>query len=65
MNKVKQRPVRHDLAEQPTTTELTAAIGKLKNGRAGGASRILPEMVKAGCSEDDFLDVMMDLVQTS
>ena len=46
-------------------TELTAAIGKLKNGKAGDASGILPEMVKAGCSEEDFLDMMMDLVQTS
>ena len=48
-----------------TMTELTAAIGKLKNGKAGGASGILPEMIKAGCSEDDFLDMMMDLVETS
>ena len=34
---MRQRPIRHDLAEQPTTSELTTAVGKLKNGEAGGA----------------------------
>ena len=43
--------------------ELTKAIGKLKNGKAGGASGILPEMVKAACCEDDFLELLLDLVQ--
>ena len=62
---MRQRPVRHDLAEPPTMDELTMAIGKLNNGKAGGDSGILPEMVKAGCSEDVFLDMMLDLVRTS
>ena len=47
IKKTRQRPVRHQLAEVPTMDELTKAIGKLKNGKAGGASGILPEMVKA------------------
>ena len=37
-------PVRHQLAEVPSMDELTNAIGKLKNGKAGGESGILPEM---------------------
>ena len=38
--RARQRPVRHHLTEAPTMDELTDAIGKLKNGKAGGASRI-------------------------
>ena len=58
---MRQRPVRHGLAEDPTMDELTSAIGKLKNGKAGGES----VMVKAGCGEDTFLEKMLNLVQTS
>ena len=65
IRKVSQRPVRHHLAEVPTMDELTDAIGKLKNGKARGASGILPEMVKAACCEDDFLERLLDLVQTT
>ena len=57
--------MRHDLAELPTMDELISAIVKLKNGKAGGATRVLPEMVKAGCSEVEFLEKMLSLVQTS
>ena len=63
--RARHRPVRHHLAEAPTMEELTDAIGKLKNGKAGGASGILPEMVKAACSEEEFLDLLLDLVQTA
>ena len=65
IEKARQRPVRHQLAEVPTMDELTDAIGKLKNGKAGGASGILPEMVKAACCEDDFLELLLDLVQAT
>ena len=65
IKKARQRPVRHQLAEAPTMDELTDAIGKLKNGKAGGASGILPEMVKAACCEDDFLELLLDLVQAT
>ena len=64
LEKVCQRPVRHDLAELPTMDELTSAVGKLKNAKAGGESGILPEMVKAGFSEDTFSEKMLNLVQT-
>ena len=51
--KVKQRPLHPEIAELPSKEE---AVGKLKNAKAG---RILPEMVKVACCEDDFL---LDLV---
>ncbi len=55
LEKVKQRPVRQDLSEKPSMTELVAALKKLKNGKAGGSSCILPEMVKAGGGRAQFL----------
>ena len=61
--KARQRPIRHQLAEMPNMDELTSAIGRLKNGKAGGLSGILPEMVKAACCGEDFLDLLLDLVQ--
>ena len=45
MEKVRQRPLRSDLAQKPSLRELTKALGKLKNRKAGGSSNILPEMV--------------------
>ena len=65
VEKARQRPVRHQLAEVPTMDKLTDAIGKLKNGKAGGASGILPEMVKAACCENDFLELLLNLLQAT
>ena len=45
--------------------ELIDADGKLKNGKAGGSSGIVPEMVKAACCESDFLELLLNLVQTT
>lgn len=40
------------------------AIAKLKNGKAGGGnSKILPEMVKIAWYEDEFADLLLELVQ--
>ena len=62
--KARQRPIRHQLAEMLNMDRLTGAIGRLKNGKAGGLSGILPEMViKAACCEEDFLELLLDLVQ--
>ena len=36
---------------------------ELKNGKAGGESGILPEMVKMACSEDEFVNRLLELVQ--
>ena len=34
----------------------------LKSGKAGGSSGILPEMLKAASCEEEFLDLLLDLV---
>ena len=64
IERVKQRPVRMQMAELPTRTreELEEAIGKLKNGKAGGKSNILPEMIRAACCEEEFLEMLLELV---
>ena len=57
-----QHPVQEDLAEPPTEEEIMQAIGRLKCGRAGGKSGILPEMVK-GCG-GEMMDHIIDLFAT-
>ena len=42
--------------------EVWIAVGKLRNGKAGGASDILPEMMNAACYEDKFVSWLMELV---
>ena len=64
LEKVRQRPVRPELAEKPTLGELTKALKKLKNGKAGGNSNIFPEMIKAACCKEDFLAMLLDLIHT-
>ena len=59
INKARQRPVKHHLADVPSMEELIEAVNKLKNGKAGGASGILPEMIKAACCESDFLELLL------
>ena len=49
------------MAEPPSKEELVEAVGKLKSGKAGGSSGILPEMVKAACCREEFLDLLLDL----
>ena len=52
------------MSEVPSREELVRAIGKLRSGKAGGASGILPETVKVASCEVDFLSVLLDLVHT-
>ena len=65
MEQVRQRPLRAHLERKPSKRELERALGKLKNGKAGGRSNILPEMLKAACEEEDFLDLLLVLVHTA
>ena len=60
---VRQRPVRVDLTEPPSEEELERAIGKLRSGKAGGESGILPEMVKAVCYEKAFMSSLLKLTE--
>ena len=49
------------MADLPTMEELIKAVGRLKTGKAGGSSGILPEMVKAACSDSDFLELLLSM----
>ena len=62
MGRVRQRPIRPEMEELPSITELCDAIGKLRNGKAAGESGILPEMVKAACSQGEILNKLLELV---
>ena len=64
LRKVGQRPIRPQMDDLPTMEELEQAVGKLRSGKAGGGSGILPEMVKSACCDSDFLDLLLDLVCT-
>ena len=52
----RQRPMRPQLAEIPSMEELVGAVGKLKNGKAGGGSEIWPEMLKVACQNPGLID---------
>ena len=43
--------------------EVTRVLGKLKNGKAPGSSRILPEMLKVGRKDTNFEEMVWDLVK--
>ena len=62
LDKIRQRPVRPEMAETPSE-ELLSALGKLKNGKASGETGVLPEMLKAACFKDGFLDMLLELVR--
>ena len=64
LEKVRQRPIRSRMAELPTMEELILAVGRIKPGKAGGSSGILPEMLKASCCDEEFRDLLLNLVQT-
>ena len=61
--KVRQRLPRPEMAEVPSEEELMSAVGKMRNGKAGGESGILSEMVKAACCDEEFLSKLLELVK--
>ena len=63
LRKVRQRPPRPEMAEVPSEEELLSAVGKMRNGKAGGESGVLPEMVKAACCDEEFLSKLLELVK--
>ena len=65
LGKVKQRPVEMDMADPPSMEELMQAVKKIKAGKAGGKSGILPEMLKASCCKARFRHILLDLVQSA
>ena len=67
IGQTKQHPLRPQLAVVPSKEELEGAIRMMRNGKAGGNSGILPEMhimLKVACSDDDLLNLLLDLVHT-
>ena len=62
MDRVRQREVNADQANTPSLLEVTRALGQLKNGKAAG---ILPEMLKAGRKNTEFVGMIMDLVRST
>ena len=57
-----QCPIRRELGDPPTEEEVVTALYKMKVGKAGGKTGILPEMVKS-CG-GLLLEYLMDLFQT-
>ena len=62
ITKLQQRPVKEELANPPSRQEIWEAVGKMKNGKAGGESGILPEMLKAICDEKEILEMLLSLI---
>ena len=65
LGKVRQRPLRPKLADLLTLDEMMDAVTKMKNGKTGGSSEILPEMVKVACQDPDFENVLLKLIHTT
>ena len=63
LSKVRQRPLRPAMAEPPSEEEVHSALGKMKSGKAGGETGILPEMLKAACCEEEFMEWLLELVK--
>ena len=62
MDAVEEYPTRSKLVDPPTAEEVAEAMGKLKEGKAGGKNGILPEMVR-GCGET-IMDYTLDMFHT-
>ena len=58
---MKQRPVAVELESPPCKLEIVGALGKLRNGKASGASNILSEMLKAGKDNKLLVQMIQDL----
>ena len=52
------------MADLPTMDELLYAVSKLKSGKAGGSSGVLPEMLKASCCDAEFRLHLLDLLHS-
>ena len=63
LDKVRQTPVRTELAEEPSIGEVVWAVKKLKLGKAGGNMEILAEMIRAGCGSEVFSLHLVDLIK--
>lgn len=62
LEKVWQKPTRTDLTDKPLQDKLASALLKQKNGKCDDSSGILPEMVKASCRSDIFVNKLIHTV---
>ena len=44
--------------------ELTKELGKLINGKTAGSSNILPEVIQTAGSNEEFKELLLDLIYT-
>ena len=51
------------MAGSPSEEELEMALEKLKSGKAGKESGILPEMLNAACEGKELLGLLIELVE--
>lgn len=58
---VQHRMTNSHFGKPPSCTDVKEALGKLKSGKAGGCSDILPEMLKVGWYSAEFLNMLTDL----
>ena len=63
LEQVRQRRERPEMADPPTEEEVVQALGKLRSGKAAGESGILPEMVKAACCGEEFMERLVEMVK--
>ena len=59
---VKEREVCTSLGDLPSSEDVDIALLQLKNRKAVGKSRMLPEMLKVGRTNPDFVAMLTDLV---
>ena len=52
------------MADPPTMEEMRHAVSKLRSGKAGGSSGILPAMLRASCCDDEFSQILLDLMHS-
>ena len=64
VHNIRQRCVDGSLGQVPTLQEVAEAVSKLKNGKAPGSSNILPEMLKVGCKDEEFINMIVDLLSS-
>ena len=64
VHNIRHRCVDGSLGQVPTLQEVAGAVSKLKNVKAPGSSNILPEMLKVGCKDEEFINMIVDLLSS-
>ena len=62
---VRQRKVNDTLGSVPTSQGVVKTLGQLKNGKAAGSSGMLPEMLKEGRKDSEFVGMLEELVRSA